>query len=132
MYRRSARGGVTGGSYPAQTWNAFMAIAHKSMDIPTIPGLPDHPTQVAERARLAQLRETDPSFANRDDANRNPNEVMPERTREVLQRLLKNLERVTAGEPTVAPQSEAPTGKALERRAGRSERDQTPGPQERL
>ena len=38
VYRSGGRG-MTGGSVPAAIWQAYMSVAHKSMDIPTIPGL---------------------------------------------------------------------------------------------
>ena len=38
---------VTGGSFPAQTWQNFMVLAHDTDNIPQIPGLPLHPLQVA-------------------------------------------------------------------------------------
>ncbi len=44
---------VTGGSFPAQAWHDFMVAAHDTDNIPDIPGIPTHPVQVAERARLA-------------------------------------------------------------------------------
>ena len=48
---------VTGGSFPAQTWHNFMVLAHDTDNIPTIPGLPAHPVQVAEQQRLAKLQQ---------------------------------------------------------------------------
>jgi penicillin-binding protein 1A len=44
---------VTGGSFPAQTWHAFMVAAHDTDNIAQIPGIEVHPAQVAEQARLA-------------------------------------------------------------------------------
>jgi penicillin-binding protein 1A len=44
---------VTGGSFPAQSWAAYMKAAYATDNIPTIPGLEPHPAQVAEQARLA-------------------------------------------------------------------------------
>lgn len=57
-YRPTA--GVTGGSLPAQTWQAFNSVAHTSMNFPPIPGLPEHPVQAAERQRIAQMRLNNP------------------------------------------------------------------------
>jgi penicillin-binding protein 1A len=39
---------VTGGSFPAEAWHNFMVAAHDTDNIPTIPGLPAHPAQMAE------------------------------------------------------------------------------------
>ncbi len=55
--------GVTGGSLPTTAWHAFMSVAHTNRNIPTIPGLPPHPAQVAEQQRLAELKRTDPGLA---------------------------------------------------------------------
>ena len=44
---------VTGGSYPAQTWHTYMVAAHDTDNIPQIAGLPVHPVQAAEQARIA-------------------------------------------------------------------------------
>ena len=44
---------VTGGSFPAQTWHAFMVAAHDTDNIAEIPGIAVHPVQAAEQARLA-------------------------------------------------------------------------------
>ena len=102
MYKRRGRGGVTGGSYPAQTWQAFMEIAHRSMDIPTIPGLQAHPLQIEERQRLARLRRSDPTLAVQTRKDRQL--LMPDRTRDVLGEIAKNLSRVSQGEAVVEPE----------------------------
>ncbi|MET0156713.1 MAG: PBP1A family penicillin-binding protein [Methyloceanibacter sp.] len=44
---------VTGGSFPAQTWHAYMVAAHDTDNIPQIAGLPVHPVQAAEQERIA-------------------------------------------------------------------------------
>jgi penicillin-binding protein 1A len=44
---------VTGGSFPAQTWHAFMVAAHDTDNIAQLPGIAVHPVQAAEQARLA-------------------------------------------------------------------------------
>jgi penicillin-binding protein 1A len=48
-------GRVTGGSYPAETWQKYMMAAHDTDNIPQIPGVELHPIQVAEQARLAAV-----------------------------------------------------------------------------
>lgn len=60
VYKSGGRG-MTGGSVPAAVWQAFMSVAHESMDIPTLPGLEPHPVQVEERRRLAALRAQQPN-----------------------------------------------------------------------
>ena len=47
---------ATGGLLPAQAWHSLMSVAHSNMNIPTIPGLTPHPTQVEEQQRLAELK----------------------------------------------------------------------------
>src|SRR4029078_8185122 len=49
---------VTGGSSPAEAWHNFMVAAHDTDNIPTIPGLPPHPAQVAEQKRLEKMQRT--------------------------------------------------------------------------
>ncbi|MEO0671348.1 MAG: PBP1A family penicillin-binding protein [Pseudomonadota bacterium] len=100
MYRR--RGGVTGGSYPAQAWQAYNALAHKSMDIPTIIGLADHPTQIAERARLAALRASDPTLAG-GDGPRGRRDQMPKETKSALDAIAENLKRAREGKSVLSP-----------------------------
>jgi penicillin-binding protein 1A len=85
---------ITGGSIPTLVWHGFMSAAHTSMDIPAIPGLPVHPTQVAERQRLAELKRTEGPAAAVAPARRHG--VMPDQTREVLRKIAQAL-RVAAG-----------------------------------
>ncbi|MDX2308479.1 MAG: PBP1A family penicillin-binding protein [Hyphomicrobium sp.] len=60
---RPMANGNTGGQLAAPIWHDFMAIAHRDMNIPTIPGLEPHPVQVAEQQRIAELKRTDPALA---------------------------------------------------------------------
>jgi penicillin-binding protein 1A len=108
-----AGGGVTGGTLPTQAWHAFMSVVHTNRNIPTIPGLQPHPTQVAEQQRLAELKRTDPGLAKAQIAytTQKKSSIMPDQTREALRRLADTLRR--AGEAKSAP----PAGKAGERRA---------------
>ncbi|MEM7775768.1 MAG: PBP1A family penicillin-binding protein [Pseudomonadota bacterium] len=99
--------GVTGGSFPAQAWQTYMAAAHRTMDIPTIPGLQPHPVQVDERARLARLRTSDPTLAP-STSNRNApaSGRLPAATRKVLEALrakLKGLKSAPGESPASAP-----------------------------
>ncbi|MEO1607930.1 MAG: PBP1A family penicillin-binding protein [Pseudomonadota bacterium] len=95
VYRSRGRG-MTGGSVPAQIWQAYMSVAHKSMNIPTIPGLKPHPSQIAERHRLAALRDANPNLAQIQENAANANQLMSDRTKRVLQRLNRDL-KVEAG-----------------------------------
>ena len=99
--------GVTGGGLPAQTWQAFMTVAHPSAGIPTIPGLSPHPRQVQELQRLAELKRTEPALAaaQAQGARRS---IMPDATRDSLRKLADTLRRI-AGLPA-APNSGAPAG----------------------
>ena len=115
---RFGNGGVTGGSIPAETWQRYMAVAHSSMNIPTIFGLTPHPRQVQEADRLAQLRRTDPALAAAQaQVGQRTNKIMPDKTREVLKRLSETL-RKTAGIETPTPPVPARQGALTpERRA---------------
>ena len=103
---------VTGGSFPAQAWHDFMAAAHHTDNIPTIPGLAPHPVQVAEHERLAKLQKA--AAANSDVigpvAPPESVEHMSMATRRVLERigeLLKNA-RPLSPDDDDAPKSAAP------------------------
>ncbi|MBS0241925.1 MAG: PBP1A family penicillin-binding protein, partial [Proteobacteria bacterium] len=97
---------VTGGGIPAQAWHSYMAVAHASMNIKQIPGLPVHPTQVAERARLEELKRTQPQLAAAEAAaqqNRGRNPLMPDKLKDTLRKVAKSL-RLAGGIPEpVAP-----------------------------
>ena len=91
---------VTGGSLPAMTWNAFMSVAHASMNIPKIPGLPLHPRQVEEMRRIAQAR-----ALNRSLGQYSPSDArsMSKRTRRLLKDLAKLLRKATPLSPIGKP-----------------------------
>ena len=93
-YRPTNR--VTGGSLPAQAWKNFMTIAHDSMDIPQIVGLPLHPAQVEERARLAAIRAANPT---RTEAKNQRRDELPNRTRQILERLARDLSAISRKNP---------------------------------
>ncbi len=95
VYRSGGRG-MTGGSVPAAIWQAYMSVAHKSMDIPTIPGLQPHPTQVVEQQRLAALRAQNPNFATGASNARDANKLISDETKRALKRLNRAL-KVAAG-----------------------------------
>jgi len=100
--------GITGGNIPASIWHNFMSVAHGNRPIPPIPGLPLHPNQVADQARVAELHRGDariePADARQLTAKKSS--LMPEQTRELLKRLSQSL-RHAAGLP--APASPAGT-----------------------
>jgi hypothetical protein len=90
------------------------------MNIPPIPGLPPHPTQVAELQRLAELKRADPSLAQAQTAAaeiaRKSPSLIADPTREVLKRIGVSLRKAAglavdpgaAGEPArPAPQRPA-------------------------
>lgn len=100
---------VTGGSLPAAAWHSFMAVAHTSMNIPTIPGLAPHPAQVAEQQRLADLRRTDPRLAKALEANQQGrSSLMPDQTKDVLRKLAVAMRKASGLEP--APAEREPMG----------------------
>jgi penicillin-binding protein 1A len=107
---------VTGGTIPTMAWHSFMSVAHTSMDIPQIPGLPLHPTQIAERqkieeARRQQMAQRDTtstplaSAATAADTQRRSHSLMSDQAREALRRVSAAL-RSAAGlppDPQTAP-----------------------------
>ncbi len=117
--------GVTGGGLPAQTWHAFMSVAHADMNVPTIPGLQPHPRQVQEQQRLAELKRTDPGLAAAmaQTAQRS-NKVMADATRDLLRKIADAMRRTAGVAPsntspaTPAPGAPTPGSPADQRRTG--------------
>ena len=103
--------GVTGGTLPTTAWHAFMSVAHTSKNIPTIPGLTPHPALVAEQQRLAELKRTDPGLAQAQivQATQKRSTVMPDQTRETLQKLAETRRRAAGGQAAVPAKSDAPS-----------------------
>jgi penicillin-binding protein 1A len=111
---------VTGGSYPAQIWHAYMMAAHDTDNIAQIPGLPVHPVQAAEQERIAA------TLAQNANANANaevtaapaPESVkdMSTATRQVLEKLsgmLKDARQLEPGDAQARPdRAEAPAAPA--------------------
>ena len=94
---------ITGGSIPATAWHSFMSVAHADMNIKPIPGLALHPTQVAERARLEELRRTQPQLAQEQaGANRGRERLMSDKLRATLKTVAKSM-RVAGGLPEPQP-----------------------------
>ncbi len=107
---------VTGGTIPATAWHNFMAVAHTSMDIPQIPGLPLHPVQIAERQKLEEQRRAQASqgrdqamaSSTTDGAQKRSHSLMSDRTREALKKVAQAL-RAAGGlppEPASSPKGE--------------------------
>jgi penicillin-binding protein 1A len=107
---------VTGGNMPATAWHNFMQAAHTDMNIKQIPGLPLHPVQIAERARIEELKRTQPQLARELAAGaRGKSRLMSEKLKETLRKVAHSLR--TAGglpEPAADERSEGSPG----RRAG--------------
>lgn len=108
---RPMANGNTGGQVAAPIWHDFMAVAHRDMNIPTIPGLDPHPVQIAEQQRIAELRRTDPALAAalsaEAEGGTKPSSLMTEEARQTLLTLGADL-RKAAGLPPKPEQ--APPG----------------------
>ena len=102
---------VTGGSFPAQTWHAYMMAAHNTDNIPQIAGLPVHPVQAAEQARIAAAMAQN-AQANPEIAAPAPESVkdMSQATRQVLEKLSSMLKDARPLNPSDArpDRAEAP------------------------
>jgi len=89
--------GNTGGQLAAPIWHDFMAVAHRDMNIPTIPGLEPHPVQVAEKERIAALRLTDPALAaelsGEAAAAAKASRKLPDAARDVLRKMVIDLRK---------------------------------------
>jgi len=97
-------GQVTGGHQAAPIWHNFMAVAHTDMNIPTIPGLEPHPVQIAERERLAAIKQSEiaAGITQPDDSEARRAKVLPDKTRDALKALAQAL-RKAGGLPEPAP-----------------------------
>jgi penicillin-binding protein 1A len=89
--------GNTGGQIATPIWHDFMAVAHKDMNIPTIPGLQPHPVQLAEQERIAQLRITDPALAaqitGEAEAAAKASRKLPDAARDALRQMASDLRK---------------------------------------
>jgi penicillin-binding protein 1A len=104
---------VTGGSFPAQTWHDFMVLAHDTDNIPTIPGLPAHPVQVAEQTRLAKLQQavaTDSDVMIVPAATPESVKDMSSATRQVLEKIGELLKQA----PSLSPSDNPAPARAVE------------------
>lgn len=122
-YRPTNR--ITGGSLPAQTWQAFMSVAHQSQDFPAIPGLDPHPQQVAERARLAALGQT--SAQDQNGGRRQAAGALPAKTRDALGGVVQALKAAGIALPTEPVTPPPGAGPPAGRRAEAPPNTTTPG-----
>jgi hypothetical protein len=102
---------VTGGSFPAQTWKTFMVAAHDTDNIATIPGLPVHPAQAAEQARLALNAPATVPTADLPAPSPESVKDMPSATRTLLEKLGTMLKAAPPVSPSDKPRenrAEAP------------------------
>ena len=108
---------VTGGSFPAQTWHTYMMAAHDTDNIAQIAGLPVHPVQAAEQARIAATLAQN-ATADAEVVAPAPESVkdMSSATRQVLEKLsamLKDARPLTPGDAAGRPdRAEAPPAPA--------------------
>lgn len=110
---RPMSNGNTGGQIAAPIWHDFMAVAHKDMNIPTLPGLDPHPVQLAEQQRIAELRRTDPALAaqltGEADAAAKASRKLPDAARSILREMATDLRKAAglaakpAGDGTPPP-----------------------------
>jgi len=109
---------VTGGSFPARTWKAYMMAAHDTDNIAQIPGLPVHPIQAAEQERIAAVLAQNATPGTELVAAPAPESVkdMTSATRQVLENLsvlLKDARPLSPNDASRRPgRAEAPAGLA--------------------
>ncbi|WP_069441207.1 transglycosylase domain-containing protein [Methyloceanibacter superfactus] len=105
---------VTGGSFPAETWKAFMTAAHDTDNIPNIPGVDPHPLQVAEQARIAAVMSQNTNAELPVPPPAENVKDMSTATRQVLQKLSELLKDA----PRLKPNGQALPGRAETPAAG--------------
>ena len=94
---------VTGGSYPAQTWQKFMVQARDTDNIPQIPGVPLHPLQAAEHERItAMTQNMDTAIAPTPAPAESVKDMSPA-TRRVLESIVDLLKDARQLNPNEAP-----------------------------
>lgn len=125
---RPMANGNTGGHMAAPIWHDFMAVVHKDMNIPTIPGLDPHPVQIAEQQRIAQLRITDPALAaqltGEAEAQAKASRRLPDEARNALRQVAADLRKAAGltdkppgNTPAPAPSPSPPSGNKRDRAA---------------
>ncbi|MGE0626325.1 MAG: transglycosylase domain-containing protein [Hyphomicrobiaceae bacterium] len=109
---RNMTNGATGGGVAAPVWHALM-VAAGTEHIPTLPGLPPHPYQVAEAQRLA----SEGKRLQSDDERRQQS-IMPAATKAALKKLAEAMRKAsdTGASPLPAPLGQ-PGSQTPERRA---------------
>ncbi len=100
---RAMAGGNTGGQLAAPLWHSYMSVAHRDMNIPTIPGLAPHPVQVAEQQRIAELRRANPGAA--EAGGKAISMTMGTPAREALKRITAALRKAAGVSEPAAPTS---------------------------
>ncbi len=122
--------GVTGGHFAAPIWHNFMAVAHSDMNIANIPGLQPHPAQIAEQARVADIKKAEAAAAaTMSYAQATPVEgaskstsILPDRTRESLKKLATALRKAGGlGEPPQPAPATTPNAKPANPGSGPSQ-----------
>lgn len=96
---------VTGGSLPAQTWHEVMVAAHRSYNIPQIPGVPLHPKQIEEMQRIAEIKQEDPTLGTVSQGSAR----MPQKTKQLLINLSKVLKEAKSLDITSSKGASADT-----------------------
>jgi penicillin-binding protein 1A len=105
----------TGGHIAAPIWHNFMTVAHTDMNIAPIPGLDIHPMQIAEQARLAEIKKAEVAAgitapvntAAGGDAGTRSTNAISDQTRDTLKKLAAAL-RKAGGLPEPPPPASAP------------------------
>jgi penicillin-binding protein 1A len=108
---RPMAGGNTGGQLAAPLWHSFMSVAHRDMNIPTLPGLQPHPVQVAEMQRIAELKRANPAAAAAElGSAKASSPMMSSSARDALKRITSALRKAAgvAEPPSTTPG--APSG----------------------
>ena len=103
---------VTGGSFPAQTWNTYMEAAHDTDNISVVPGVEPHPRQVAEQQRIAAIMSQNTTAELPVPPPAENVKDMPAATRQVLMnigKLLKKAPRITPSDEANERRARAPS-----------------------
>jgi penicillin-binding protein 1A len=108
---------LTGGGGPAPAWHSFMSVVHTSMNIPLIPGLPPHPTQIAEQQRVAEAQRLEPQLATPaavgTETVKKTASLMPDLTRTALTKLSQAMRKAGGVAEPAASTLPPPTGPAV-------------------
>jgi len=109
---RAMAHGNTGGQLAAPLWQSFMSVAHRDMNIPTLPGLTPHPVQVAEMQRIAELKRTNPAAAAAElGAAKDTSRAMSAQARDALKKTTAALRKaagIAEPPPAAAPGATSP------------------------